>query len=248
MSTPAPNFVAVCGNANLPLNGTNATYLNALKGPGVALGPSLTPADLKERFGALTWVRHTVANAIDPLTWPVMLGAPLLAVLPTPFRHHGRTHPPARQISIGWRTASASATPAPPTTPGGGIITPRPAAPPPAPATTPTAAPAPPPDGPPPTPPGVTPYSSPSSIPARRPPRPSPSPALTPGRPPYPPLAAPALAPRFPDTCERGPSSVPPLRLSWSSDPRLRGPHPLWGWHGPRLSTICPAGPRACPL
>ena len=81
MSTPALNFVAVCGNANLPLNGTKATYLKALKGPGVALGPSLTPADLKERFGALTWVRHTVANAIDPLTWPVMLGAPLLAVL-----------------------------------------------------------------------------------------------------------------------------------------------------------------------
>jgi hypothetical protein len=26
----------------------------------------LTPADLKEQFGALTWVRHAVANAIDP--------------------------------------------------------------------------------------------------------------------------------------------------------------------------------------
>ena len=44
----------------------------------------------------------------------------------------------------GLSTSSARATPAPPTTPGGGIITPRPAAPPPAPATTPTAAPAPP--------------------------------------------------------------------------------------------------------
>ena len=60
MSTPALNFVAVCGNANLPLNGTKAPYLKALKGPGVALGPSLTPADLKERFGAPTWVRHAV--------------------------------------------------------------------------------------------------------------------------------------------------------------------------------------------
>jgi hypothetical protein len=170
MSTPAPNFAAVCGNANLPLNGTNATYLNALKGPGVALGPSLTPADLKERFGALTWVRHTVANAIDPLTWPVMLGAPLLAVLRSlysippqrPDAPAGETdlHRLAHMVSLflpdGLSTASASATPAPPTTPGGGIITPRPAAPPPAPATTPTAAPAPPPDGPPPTPPGAT--------------------------------------------------------------------------------------------
>ena len=81
MSTPALNFVAVCGNANLPLNGTKATYLKALKESGVALGSSLTPADLKERFGALTWVRHAVANAIDPVTWPAMLSAPLLAVL-----------------------------------------------------------------------------------------------------------------------------------------------------------------------
>ena len=54
MSTPAIDFVAVRGNANLPLNGTKATYLKAFKESGAAIGPSLTPADLKERFGALT--------------------------------------------------------------------------------------------------------------------------------------------------------------------------------------------------
>ena len=79
MSTPAPNFVAVCRNANLPLNDLHR------------LAPSSSRTD----------------------------SPPLPPALPR-------------------------ATPAPPTTPGGGIITPRPAAPPPAPATTPTAAPAPP--------------------------------------------------------------------------------------------------------
>jgi hypothetical protein len=159
MSTPAIDFVAVCGNANLPLNGTKATYLKAFKESGAAIGPSLTPADLKERFGALTWVRHAVANAIDPVTWPAMLSTPLLDVLrslyPIPPQRpdapagetdlHRLAHMVSLFLPVGLSAASANATPALPTTPGGGINTSRPAVPLLAPATAPTAAPAPPP-------------------------------------------------------------------------------------------------------
>jgi hypothetical protein len=83
MSTPAMNFVAVCGNANLPVNGSKVTYLKALKESGVSVGPSQNLPDIKERFAALTWVRHAVANAVDPATWPSTLSAPLIAVLRT---------------------------------------------------------------------------------------------------------------------------------------------------------------------
>jgi hypothetical protein len=148
MSTPALNFVAVCGNANLPLTGTKATHLKALKDSGVVLGPSQTPTDVKERFGALIWVRHAVANAIDPITWPAMLSAPLLAVLrslypippPRPNAPAGETdlHRLAHMVSLflpdGLAAASSSSPPAPPTITGGGINTTRPPAAPPAPA------------------------------------------------------------------------------------------------------------------
>jgi hypothetical protein len=70
MTTLAMNFVAVCGNANLPVNGTKATYLKALKESGASIGPSQNLADIKERYAALSWVRHAVANAVDPATWP----------------------------------------------------------------------------------------------------------------------------------------------------------------------------------
>ncbi len=50
MSTPPPlNFVAVCDNANLPVNGNKATYLKALKESGAAIGPSQTLPDIKPR-------------------------------------------------------------------------------------------------------------------------------------------------------------------------------------------------------
>ena len=91
MSTPAVNFVAVCGNANLPLNGTKATFLKALKESGASIGPSLTPADLKERFGALTWVRHAVANSIDPVTWPALLSTPPPRRAPVSLPHPAAT-------------------------------------------------------------------------------------------------------------------------------------------------------------
>jgi hypothetical protein len=77
------NFVAVCGNANLPVNGTKATYLKALKESGASIGLSQNLSDIKERYAALTWVRHAVANAVDPATWPSSLSAPLLASLRT---------------------------------------------------------------------------------------------------------------------------------------------------------------------
>ncbi len=81
MSTPALNLVAVCTNANLPVNGTKANYLKVLRESGAALGSSQTLPDIKERFAALTWVRHAVANAIDPATWPATLSTPLLDFL-----------------------------------------------------------------------------------------------------------------------------------------------------------------------
>ena len=104
------------------------------------------------------------------------------------------------------------------------------------------------PDGPPPTPPGATrtPLRRPSPLADlldRRRARPDARPPALPF------LAAAAPAPRFPDTCGRGPSFVPPLRLSWTNDPRLRGPPtPLWGWHGPRLSTNLPRGTSGLPV
>ncbi len=122
-----------------------------------------------------------------------------------------------------------SATPAPPTTPGGGINTPRPAAPPPAPATTPTAAPAPPPDGPPPTPPGDTPYSSPSPIPARRPPRPSPSPARRPAARPtllWPPRPR---RPGSPTPADEDPAPCPLSASAGAAIPGSAAPTPMGG-------------------
>ncbi len=81
MSTPALNFVAVCGNANLPLKGTKATHLKALKDSGAALGSSQTPADLKERFCALTWVRHAVANATPYVSSMMLLHIRMLSFI-----------------------------------------------------------------------------------------------------------------------------------------------------------------------
>jgi hypothetical protein len=87
-------------------------------------------------------------------------------------------------------------------------------------------------DGTSPTPPGDTPYSSPSPIPARRPPRRSPSPAR------HPAARATLFGRCGPGTpiLRRLRTRTPlcaPFRLSWSSDPRLRGPHPLWGVEWP---------------
>ncbi len=45
--------------------------------------PSQNLADIKERYAALSWMRHAVANAVDPATWPSSLSAPLLASLCT---------------------------------------------------------------------------------------------------------------------------------------------------------------------
>ncbi len=81
MSTSALNCVAVCANANLPVNGSKATYLKALKESGAAISPSQTLPEIKEQFAALTWVRHAVANTVDSATWPATLSAPLLAFL-----------------------------------------------------------------------------------------------------------------------------------------------------------------------
>ncbi len=78
MATPALNFVAVCANANLPVQGNKNQFLKALKESGASIGSSQTLPDIKERFAALTWVRHAVANAIDPASWPSTLNAPLL--------------------------------------------------------------------------------------------------------------------------------------------------------------------------
>ena len=63
------------------VNGTEDNYLKALKDSGAALGSSQTLPDIKERFAALTWVRHAVANAIEPATWPATLSTPLLDFL-----------------------------------------------------------------------------------------------------------------------------------------------------------------------
>jgi hypothetical protein len=134
------NFVAVCGNANLPVNGTTATYCKSLKESGVSVGPSQTLPEIKERFAALTWVRYAVANAIDPTTWPSLLSAPLLASLRTlypippqkPGAPSGETdlHRLASMVALFLPTAISTTPPsAPPNlaiAPGGGIDTSRP--------------------------------------------------------------------------------------------------------------------------
>ncbi len=142
MSTPALNLVAVCGNANLPVNGTKVTYLKALKESGAAIRPSQTLPDIKERFAALTWMRHAVANAIDPVTWPSTLSSPLIAVLrslyPIPPQ---RPDAPVGQTDLHRLTnmvtlflpaelsAISPTAPLPsPSNPGGGINTTRPQA------------------------------------------------------------------------------------------------------------------------
>ncbi len=62
------NFVAVCASANIQVNGTNQTHIEAIKESGAAIRTSQTLSDIKERYAALTWVRHAVANAVDPTT------------------------------------------------------------------------------------------------------------------------------------------------------------------------------------
>jgi hypothetical protein len=151
MSIPALNFVAVCGNAGLPVNGTKSTFLKALKESGAAIGPSQTPTDIKERFAALTWIRHAVANGINPVTWPdginpvtwpATLSAPLLDVLRSfypippqrPDAPDGETdlHRLAQMVSLflpaDLSFSSTTSPPALPTNPGGGINTTRPPA------------------------------------------------------------------------------------------------------------------------
>jgi hypothetical protein len=86
MATPALNFVAVCANANLPVQGNKNQFLKFLKESGASIGSSQSLPDIKERFAALTWVRHAVANAIDPSSWPSTLSAPLLDYLRTLYR------------------------------------------------------------------------------------------------------------------------------------------------------------------
>jgi hypothetical protein len=73
MTTPAMNFVAICANANIPVNCTKQTHIKAIKESGAAIGTSQTLSDIKERYAALTWVSHAVANAVDPTTWPSMI-------------------------------------------------------------------------------------------------------------------------------------------------------------------------------
>jgi hypothetical protein len=80
-ATPALNFVAVCANANLPVQGNKNQFLKVLKESGVSIGSSQLLPDLKEKFAALIWVRHAVANAIDPASWTSTLSAPLLDYL-----------------------------------------------------------------------------------------------------------------------------------------------------------------------
>ncbi len=81
MVTSALNFVAVCANANLPVQGNKNQFFKVLKESGASIGSSQSLPDIKERFAALTWVRHAVANAIDPASWPSTLSAPLLDFL-----------------------------------------------------------------------------------------------------------------------------------------------------------------------
>ncbi len=133
---------AVCANANLPVNGTKANYLKALRESGAALGSSQTLSDIKERFAALTWVRHAVANAIDPAMWPATLSAPLLDFLQSlypiqPQRSdapvgesdlHRLAHMVSLFLPADLSAASTTAAPTLPINPGGGINTTRPQA------------------------------------------------------------------------------------------------------------------------
>ena len=159
----APNFVAVCRNANLPLN------------------------DL-----------HRLAHMVSLF------------------------------LPDGLSTASASATPAPPTTPGGGIITPRPAAPPPAPATTPTAAPAPPrmarhrPLRAPPVLLSVAHPRSPTSSTVAEP-------GPTPGRPPYPFWPPRPRRPGSPTPADEDPASCPLSASAGAAIPGSAAPTPYGG-------------------
>jgi hypothetical protein len=135
MTTPALNFVAVCTNANLPVQGNKNHFLKALKESGVAIGSSQSLPDIKERFAALTWVRHAVANAIDPASWPSTLSALLLDFLrslyPIPPQRSdapaGETdlHRLANMVSLflpaDLSAASATAASTPATNSGGGI-------------------------------------------------------------------------------------------------------------------------------
>ncbi len=140
MATPALNFVAVCANANLPVQGNKNHFLKALKESGVTIGSSQSLPDIKERFAALTWVRHAVANAIDPASWPLTLSAPFLDVLqslyPIPPQRSdapaGETdlHRLANMVSLflpaDLPAASTTAASIPATNTGGGINTTRP--------------------------------------------------------------------------------------------------------------------------
>ncbi len=108
MATPALNFVAVCANANLPVQGNKNHFLKVLKESGASIGSSQSLPDIKERFAALTWARHAVANAIDPAS--CSLRSALLSSIffgpSTRSRHRGQTLQLAKQIFIVWRTWS----------------------------------------------------------------------------------------------------------------------------------------------
>ncbi len=107
MATPALNFVAVCANASLPVQGNKNQFLKSLKESGASIGSAQSLPDIKERFAALTWVRHAVANAIPPRG---LLRSALLflitSVLSTRFRQRDRMLRPAKRTYIGWHTWS----------------------------------------------------------------------------------------------------------------------------------------------
>ena len=91
MTTPAMNFVAVCANANIPITGDKKTQLKHLKDSCIPLPSTTTPADAKERFAMLAWIRHAIANSIETSKWPSLLSTPLLTNLRTLY-----AIPPAR--------------------------------------------------------------------------------------------------------------------------------------------------------
>jgi hypothetical protein len=81
MSTPANTFVAVCANANLPLPTNKQRQIKLLADAGITIAASSPAQDFRERTATLIWARHAVANAIDPSTWPTILGPAPLAAL-----------------------------------------------------------------------------------------------------------------------------------------------------------------------
>ncbi len=83
MTTPANDFVTICGNAKIPLLSSKAAQLKLLKEAGVSMVNITTNLDVKGRFATLAWARHAVANSIDPVTWTSMLSGPLLTNLRT---------------------------------------------------------------------------------------------------------------------------------------------------------------------